>query len=96
LPAAEKIGEWDTSQLTKFVQQLLQDSEFLNNANKTFEELHVTRKLYIDDEAQFLQVQTTVGGAGAAPAPPATPDSYARVIDAYGNVRLIPLYKASL
>jgi hypothetical protein len=50
MPGEEKIGEWTPTQLTRYVQQLLQDTDFLNAAKRTYDELTVTRKLTIGDE----------------------------------------------
>jgi hypothetical protein len=91
----EKIGEWDTSQLSKFVQTFLENNDLISTVKKSYDELVVGRKLTINDEQQFMQTQKTVGSAGGASAPPATPETYAKVLDATGSVRLIPLYRIS-
>lgn len=92
---SDTIGEWSTTELTRFVQTLIEGDPNVQAPNKTFEEMNITRKLIIDDELQFTQSQTTVGSAGAASAVPATPELYAKVLGPDGQVRLIPLYKAS-
>lgn len=91
----QTIGEWTQTDLMKFVQQFLMDSDFFTAAIKTFEELTVTRKLIVEDEQQFLQSQTTVGAAGSASALPATPSGYFKVLDPTGSVVVIPYYKSS-
>lgn len=89
------IGNWDMNQLTKYVNQLIQDHETTSSPNRILDQLEVTRKISIKDELAFLgQTQTTVGSAGAASALPATPELYVKVLDPYGQVRLIPLYKS--
>lgn len=95
MPGEEKIGEWTPTQLTRYVQQLLQDTDFLNAAKRTFDELNVTRKLVVQDEQQFLQSQSTVGPAGSASALPATPSGYFRVLDPLGKLVVIPYYASS-
>lgn len=95
MPGEEKIGDWTPTQLTRYVQQLLQDTDFLNAAKRVYDELTVTRKLIVSDEQQFLQAQTTVGAAGSATALPATPTGYFKVLDPLGKVVAIPFYTAS-
>lgn len=91
----ETIGSWTSGELTRFIQQLIQGDETLNAPNKTIEELHVSRKLVIDDELQYTQTQTTVGAAGGATALPATPTGYIKILGADGQVRVMPYYAAS-
>lgn len=95
MPGEERIGEWTPTQLTRYVQQLLQDTDFLNAAKRTYDELTVTRKLTVQDEQQFLQSQTNVGAAGSASALPATPTGYFRVLDPLGKLVVIPYYASS-
>lgn len=92
---SDTIGDWSSTELTRFVQQLIQADENVTAPNRTFEEVNISRKLTIDDELAFTQSQTTVGTAGAASAPPASPELYVKVLGPDGQVRLIPLYKAS-
>lgn len=94
MPGEEKIGEWTPTQLTRYVQQLLQDTDFLNAAKRTFDELNVTRKLVVQDEQQFMQSQSS-GVAGSASALPATPAGYFRVLDPLGKLVVIPYYLSS-
>jgi hypothetical protein len=93
--AEETIGTWTTTQLTRFIQQALQDNDFLNAAKRTYDELVVTRKLTVNDEWQFLQAQGTVGAAGGASALPATPSGYIRILDPLGKLVVIPYYASS-
>lgn len=95
MPGEERIGEWTPTQLTRYVQQLLQDTDFLNAAKRTYDELTVTRKLTVQDEQQFLQSQANVGAAGSASALPATPTGYFRVLDPLGKLVVIPYYASS-
>jgi hypothetical protein len=95
MPAEEQIGSWTSSQLTRYVQQLLQDTDFLNAAKRTYDELAVVRKLTVDDEMQFMQTQSNVGAAGGASALPATPAGYIRVLDPLGKLVVIPYYASS-
>lgn len=95
MPGEEKIGDWTTTQLTRYLQQALQDNDFLNAAKRTFDELTVTRKLIVNDETQFLQTQATVGAAGSATALPANPTGYIRVLDPTGKLVVIPYYASS-
>jgi hypothetical protein len=89
----DTIGNWTEAQLKKYIDHILEESDYAQSRRKTFDELVVTRKLILQDEMQFTQTQPTVGSAGVASALPATPDSYAKVLDLQGNVRLVPLYK---
>jgi hypothetical protein len=95
MPGEEKIGEWTTTQLTRFIQQALQDNDFLNAAKRTYDELTITRKLTVSDETQIMQSQGTVGAAGVATALPATPAGYFRVLDPLGKLVVIPYYASS-
>jgi len=89
------IGNWTEAQLTRFIQdQLRQDPPPLAPSTST-DELVVTRLLTLLDEIQFNgTAQTTVGAAGGAPAPPATPVGYIRILDNQGTVRVIPYYNS--
>lgn len=90
-----KIGDWNMNQLTRYVNQLIQDHDTASNPNRIFDTVEVTRKLALKDELAFLgQTQTTVGAAGAASGLPATPQLYVKVLDPFGIVRLIPLYNS--
>ena len=92
--AADRIGEWSTTQLTNFVTQLVRDDETINAVVKSLDEVTVNRLLTIIDEIKFSQAQSTVGAAGGASALPATPVGYFRVLDGAGVVRVIPYYNA--
>lgn len=59
-----------------------------------------TALMSIDSSGRFRNrasgnEQTTVGAAGAASAPPATPQKYLQVVDSAGTAYVVPLYKAS-
>lgn len=90
---ADRLADWTTADLYRFVQQMIRDDDTVNAPNKTIDELTVGRKLILTDEMQFSNAQTTVGSAGAASALPATPEFYTKVLGPNGQTYLLPLYK---
>ncbi len=90
----DTIGEWTTGELLRYIQQLIRDDDTIGSLSRGASTFTVSRKLTISDEVQLIQTQTTVGGAGAASAPPATPEVWAKVTGPDGVIRVIPLYKA--
>ncbi len=90
----DTIGEWTTGELLRYIQQLLRDDETVQGLTRGASTFTVSRKLTVSDELMLQQTQTTVGGAGAASAPPATPEVWAKVTGPDGIIRVIPLYKA--
>jgi hypothetical protein len=89
----ETIEGWDTTRFVKFLENYLKSNNIPLPLVGQMDELAVRQKLTVADELEFLRTTTTVGAAGSASALPATPDSYTYVLDPYGNVRLVPLYK---
>lgn len=90
----ETIGDWPESRLLRFIENLLRNNDTVGDLSRGANTFTVSRKLTISDELVLKQTQTTVGAAGGASAPPATPDLWAKVSGPDGTVRLIPLYKA--
>lgn len=90
----DTIGDWTSAELLRHIQQIIRDDETVSSLSRGANTFTVSRKLSISDELVLQQTQTTVGAAGGASAPPATPDLWAKVTGPDGIVRLIPLYKA--
>lgn len=93
MQTAENVGDWNVTQLTKFIQQIIEQYNAGKTANQLAEQMTVTRQLVIADEIKFAQPIYTVGAAGQGATPPATPEIYVKVLDPLGQVRQIPLYK---
>jgi hypothetical protein len=89
------IGDWTVTDLIRFLQAYIRDDDTVRQNASTTDNFSVGTRLTISNEIQLMQNQTTVGAAGSGPALPATPETYARVIDANGSVRLVPLYRAT-
>lgn len=89
----DTIGDWTSTELLRYIQQLIRDDETVAGLSRGANTFTVSRKLTISDELVLQQTQTTVGIAGGASAPPATPDLWAKVTGPDGVVRLLPLYK---
>lgn len=89
---AEKIGDWDSSRLVKFIQDVLRNNPPTQSLNMSIEKLTCTDLLTIQDQVQFNRSKTTVGAAGGATALPATPRGYVEILDPSGVVRLIPYF----
>ena len=90
----DTIGTWTTTDLIRFLQAILRDDETIRNLSLGSDSFKVRDRLTLDNELMFGQAGTTsVGAAGAASAPPASPELYIKVIGPDNTVRLIPLYK---
>lgn len=89
---SQKIGDWDTTRLIRFVKDLLDNDPSAVFPKVQADELEINRKLILHDEIQFALPQNTVGAAGGASALPATPKMYVKVLDPFGVVRVIPLF----
>jgi hypothetical protein len=89
----ETIGNWTVADLVRFVQTLTRDDETVSALARGTENFTVAGRLTVSSELQLMQSSATVGVAGAASAPPASPELYAKVVGPDGAVRLIPLYR---
>lgn len=89
----DTIADWTEGQLFRYIENLLRSNETVGDLSRGANTFVVSRKLTISDELVLKQTQTTVGTAGGASAPPATPDLWAKVTGPDGTVRLVPLYK---
>jgi hypothetical protein len=90
--AGERIGDWDSTTLTKFISDILQNNPPSFFANQTVDNLAVQVKAMIADQIQFARTRTTVGAAGSASALPANPAGYIEILDYTGQPKLIPYY----
>lgn len=90
--AGEKIGDWTTTTLVKFIQDILKNNPPTFSPNQTIEQLNCHDKLTITDQVQFLRSKTTVGAAGGASALPGNPAGYIIILDPSGNEKQIPYY----
>lgn len=90
---AGTIGNWDTSTLTKFIQDALRNNPPQFTVNQTIEKLTCTDLLTIKDQVQFMRSVTsaTTGTGGALPAQVA---GYFEVLGPDGTVKKIPFYNA--
>ena len=95
MPFDDKIGDWTTTQLVRFLQEQLRQNPPTDAPDLNTSRLKCYELLNIIDQVQFNQVQTTVGAAGSASALPATPSGYIRILDYTGQPFVIPYYKAS-
>jgi hypothetical protein len=95
MPGVDKIGEWDSTTLVKFIQDILQNNPSLFSPSMTVDQLSVAAKAIIQDQIQYARSsRTTVGSAGSASALPANPTGYIEILDYTGQVKLIPYYNA--
>lgn len=92
MPEGQKIGDWDVTRLIKFVKDLLENDPPSSFPKAQADELDINNKLTLHDQIQFALPQSTVGAAGGASALPATPKLYVKVLDPFGNVRVVPLF----
>jgi hypothetical protein len=93
--ADETIGDWTVEKLVRFLQQALEENPPSRIPSLTCDTLIVQGQAIMIDQVQFTQQQVTVGAAGAASAPPATPTGYLRILDYTGQPFVIPYYKAN-
>jgi hypothetical protein len=93
--AAQSIGDWNTTDLTKFVQALTREDETVGNLGRGTDSFTVANKLVVANEFQILQYASTVGAAGAASALPATPYQYLKVTAPDGSVKQFPIYNTA-
>lgn len=87
------IANWDTSTLTKFIQDALRNNPPQFTLNQTIEKLTCTDLLKVVDQMQFMRSVATAT-AGTAGAPPAQVAGYFEVLDPSGNVKKVPYYNA--
>lgn len=91
----DSIGQWDSTTLVKFIQDILQNNPPSFSSSITVDQLSVAAKAIIQDQIQYTRSsRTTVGTAGGAAALPATPSGYIEILDYTGQVKLIPYYNA--
>lgn len=93
--AEETIGGWSISQLVRFLEDTLRQNPPSRIPTLTCEDLTVTTNLVHQDKVQFVQRQSTVGGAGGASALPATPLGYFLIQDYTGATRAVPYYNVN-
>jgi hypothetical protein len=93
--AEETIADWTVEKLVRFLQQALEENPPSRIPSITCDTLIVQSQATVIDQIQFTQQQTTVGAAGSASAPPATPSGYIRILDYTGQPFVIPYYKAN-
>jgi len=93
--AEETIGEWTVERLVRFLQNALEETPPSRIPTLVCDALSVNVKHIFGDQVQFSQAQLSVGAAGSATAPPATPSGYIRILDYTGAPFVIPYYKAS-
>lgn len=90
---AGTIANWDTTTLTKFIQDALRNNPPQFTVNQTIEKLTCKTLLTISDQVQFLRsVGTATAGTGGAP--PAQVAGYFEVLDPSGSVKKVPYYNA--
>jgi hypothetical protein len=89
-----KLGEWSVTQLIKFLESQKEQSPFQKASAITCGDIRVQKTLFVQDQIQLTQFQTTVGATGTASALPANPAGYFRVLDHTGRVKLVPFYNA--
>lgn len=90
----DTIGGWDTSRLTKYIEDWLRNNPIRTVQALRVEELEALTGLTIHNKLRFERTQTTVGVAGSASALPATPSGYIPIQDPNGTTYLIPFFKA--
>lgn len=96
MPQSQTIGDWTTTDLIKFVQAVLRDDETIHNLSSQSDDYKVNNRLTVVNEIAFSQTgATSVGAAGAASAPPASPELYIKVVGPNGTVYQVPLYKTA-
>jgi hypothetical protein len=95
MPGIDKIGEWDSTTLVKFIQDTLQNNPSSFTPSVSVDYLLVASKALIQDQIQFGRGRPTVGSAGSAQALPATPAGYIEILDYTGQMKLIPYYNAT-
>lgn len=96
MPADQTIAEWTTTDLIKFIQAVMRDDETVRALSAGTDDFKVSNRLTVNNELAFSQPgTTTVGTAGAASAPPASPELYIKVVGPDGTIHQIPLYKTA-